>query len=151
MEDAAAGELHPELRAVRTRDRRASRMGARADRPDDGRIRRAWAAPAPPALGRARLGRRPVAAPPGGGPPPRLQGGAGVGREGARARRFRGRETRMVEELIGRFRELGYGATGATSPGASRLSEDVLEQTVEDVLLRAFGTEFSRKGKKRSG
>src|SRR4028118_161315 len=103
---------------------------------------------------------------------------AGLGWERDRSRRFRGRETRMVEELIGRFRELGYGATGgtspgaarrpggglgregggrlggfrelgygatgATSPGASRLSEDVLEQTVEDVLLRAFGTEFSR-------
>ncbi|HJX28394.1 MAG TPA: hypothetical protein VJ885_10805 [Thermoanaerobaculia bacterium] len=85
------------------------------------------------------------------GPLQLLQILAELGSERDRSRRFRGRETRMVEELIGRFRELGYGATGATSPGASRLSEDVLEQTVEDVLLRAFGTEFSRKGKKRSG
>lgn len=85
------------------------------------------------------------------GPLQLLQILAELGSERDRSRRVRGRETRMVEELIGRFRELGYGATGATSPGASRLSQDVLEQTVEDVLLRAFGTEFSRKGKKRSG
>lgn len=73
---------------------------------------------------------------------------AELGSERDRSRRVAGRETRMVEELIGRFRELGYGAAGAASPEASRLPEDVLEQTVEDVLLRAFGGKFSRKGKK---
>jgi hypothetical protein len=68
------------------------------------------------------------------------------------SRCVRGRETPMVEELIGRFRKLGYGAAGAMIPESSpRLPEDALEQTVEDVLLRAFGTGFARKEKGRSG
>jgi hypothetical protein len=77
---------------------------------------------------------------------------AELGSERDRSRRIRGRETRMVEELIGRFRELGYGAAGVLTEEASpRLSQDVLEQTVEDVLLRAFGTGLARKEKGRSG
>lgn len=83
------------------------------------------------------------------GPLQILQILAEIGSERDRGRRVQGRETRMVEELIGRFRELGYGAAGATSSGAlPRLPEDVLERTVEDVLLRAFGTELARKGKR---
>ena len=72
---------------------------------------------------------------------------AELGSERDRSRRSRGLETRMVEELIGRFRDLGYGGEGAMSPGASRLSEEVLEQTVEDVLVRAFGPRLVNKGK----
>jgi transcriptional regulator with XRE-family HTH domain len=81
------------------------------------------------------------------GPLHLLQILAELGSERDRSRRVAGRETRMVEELIGRFRELGYGAAGATSSAAARLPKDVLEQTVEDVLLGAFGSRFSRKGK----
>lgn len=78
------------------------------------------------------------------GPFELLQILAELGSERDRSRRHR-RETRMVEELIGRFRELGYGTAGAISPDASRLLEDVLEQTVEDALVRAFGPELLRK------
>lgn len=81
------------------------------------------------------------------GPLDLLQILAELGSERDRSRRMRGRETRMVEELIGRFRDLGYGGAGAMTPGASRLSEDVLEQTVEDVLVRAFGPQLVKKGK----
>lgn len=81
------------------------------------------------------------------GPLQLLQILAELGSERDRSRRFRGRETRMVEELIERFRDLGYGAPGLTIPGASRLSEEILEQTVEDVLLRAFGPRLVRKRK----
>ncbi|HET9210400.1 MAG TPA: hypothetical protein VFR03_08375, partial [Thermoanaerobaculia bacterium] len=74
------------------------------------------------------------------GPLQLLQILAELGSERDRSRRLLGGETRMVEELIGRFRELGYGAAGTASPGAlPRLPEEALEQTVEDVLLRAFG------------
>lgn len=82
------------------------------------------------------------------GPLQLLQILAELGSERDRSLRVLGRETRMVEELIGRFRELGYGEAGATSSDASRLPSEVLEQTVEDVLLRAFGPELSRKVKK---
>ena len=72
---------------------------------------------------------------------------AEIGSERDRSHRLRGRETRMVEELIGRFRELGYGTAGGVAPDAARQSENVLERTVEDALLRAFGPGLLRKGK----
>jgi transcriptional regulator with XRE-family HTH domain len=84
------------------------------------------------------------------GPFELLQILAELGSERDRSRLHR-RETRMVEELIGRFRELGYGTAGAISPDASRLLDDVLEQTVEDALVRAFGPELLRKRKEGSG
>lgn len=50
----------------------------------------------------------------------------------------RERGTQMVQELIERFRDLGYGPPGAAPIAAPPPAADV-EKTVEDVLQRTFG------------
>lgn len=52
--------------------------------------------------------------------------------------RHRERGTQMVQELIERFRGLGYGPLGAVPITAPPPAAD-LEKTVDDVLQRTFG------------
>jgi hypothetical protein len=59
--------------------------------------------------------------------------------------RHRERGTQMVQELIDRFRGLGYGEPAAP-PASPMQPVDEIERTVEDVLQRTFG-----KGKKGGG
>ena len=47
--------------------------------------------------------------------------------------------TQMVQDLIERFRRLGYGQTGAASIDALPPVDDEIEKIVEDVLRRTFG------------
>jgi len=62
----------------------------------------------------------------------------------------RERGTQMVEELIERFRRLGYEPAGAAPAAAVPApSADEIEKTVEDVLQRTFGD--LGKGKRGGG
>ncbi|HKH49845.1 MAG TPA: hypothetical protein VKM72_34765 [Thermoanaerobaculia bacterium] len=56
----------------------------------------------------------------------------------------RERGTQMVQELIERFRDLGYG-----KPGAAVLppAPDDIETTVEDVLQQTFGKNLGKGGR----
>lgn len=52
----------------------------------------------------------------------------------------RERDTQMAQELIERFRRLGYGQPGAAPVIALPLpTVDEIERTVEDILQRTFG------------
>lgn len=57
------------------------------------------------------------------------------------------RGTQMVQELIDRFLDLGYGSAGAAPAAVTPPSAGDIEKTVEDVLLRTFG----EPGKGRRG
>ena len=69
----------------------------------------------------------------------------------------RERGTQVVQELMERFRRLGYGPPGAApavavpvAPAANvSPTADEIEKTVEDVLQRTFGD--LRKGKRGGG
>lgn len=59
------------------------------------------------------------------------------------------RDIGMVQELLARFRGLGYGQPGAASDAAIPPAPDEIEKTVEDVLQRTFGSDFGKE--KRGG
>jgi hypothetical protein len=65
--------------------------------------------------------------------------------------RHRERGTQMVQELIERFRKLGYGQPGVASVVPVPPATDEIERTVEDVLQRTFGTSLGNGNGKRGG
>lgn len=71
-------------------------------------------------------------------------------RESPRSRR-KNRGTRMVQELIERYRDLGYGKTGTALAAAAPPATSEIERTVDEVLRRTFGADEGEKGKRRSG
>jgi len=66
-----------------------------------------------------------------------------------RPRRERG--TQMVQELLERFLDLGYGQTGAASATTVPPAPDDIEETVEKVLQQAFGKNFGKGGQRGGG
>lgn len=68
--------------------------------------------------------------------------------EGAYRPRRRERGTQMVQELIERFRGLGYGPSGAAAAALvpPAVKED-LERTVDEVLQRTFGKDLGKAGR----
>lgn len=59
--------------------------------------------------------------------------------------RHRERGTQMVEELIERFRGLGYGQPAAAPVAPQPPGMDEIERTIEDVLQRTFGPGFGKR------
>lgn len=69
-------------------------------------------------------------------------------RESPRFRR-KDRGTRMVQDLIERYRGLGYGKSGAALALTAPPAATEIEKTVDDVLRRTFGDDL--EGKERKG
>lgn len=58
------------------------------------------------------------------------------------------RGTRMVQDLIQRYRKLGYGTPAAASAAPGDSAKEI-EKTVEEALRRTFGAAVVEKGKGR--
>lgn len=52
--------------------------------------------------------------------------------------------TQMVQELIERFRGLGYGCPVAAAASVLPLATNEIERTVEEVLIRTFGKDLDK-------
>ncbi|MES1211224.1 MAG: hypothetical protein ABUL63_02700 [Acidobacteriota bacterium] len=68
-------------------------------------------------------------------------------RGGAPGLRRGERGTQMVQELIERFRSLGYGPPGAAPAVFPAPVTDDVERTVEEALQRAFGKDFGKEAR----
>lgn len=70
---------------------------------------------------------------------------AGLGAGTPSPPRHQERGHQMVQELIERFRGLGYGPPGAAPIAVPSPAADEIEKTVEEVLQRTFGDLGKRK------
>jgi hypothetical protein len=59
----------------------------------------------------------------------------------------RERGTQMVQELLERFRDLGYGQPGAASATTVPPAPDDIEKAVEEVLQQTFGKNLGKGGR----
>jgi hypothetical protein len=71
-------------------------------------------------------------------------------RESPRFRR-KDRGTRMVQDLIERYRGLGYGKPEIPRAAAALPDATEIEKTVDEVLRRTFGADREGKGKRGGG
>jgi hypothetical protein len=69
-------------------------------------------------------------------------------RRGNSTRLRKNRGTQIVQELLGRFRNLGYGQSGALPATTVPAAPGDIEGAVEGVLQQAFGKKL---GKRRRG
>ena len=70
-------------------------------------------------------------------------------RETPRSRR-KERGTQMVQELVERYRGLGYGKPEAALAAMAAPAPAEIEKTVDEVLRRTFGADFGEK-RRRGG